>query len=121
MSFDAMLNHRCDVYHIRRADESPGYGLPPSPLFSYSAEPDIIGLACHFGVKGGTRAIVQNGPQADYQAKIKLVAPLGADIRLNDKIVDKSNGYEYTADIPVRVRDHHLFVMIGRKAAQEAL
>jgi len=121
MSFESMLNHRCDVYHIRRADESPGYGLPSSPSFSYPAEPDIKGLACHFGVKGGARAIAQNEPQADYQAKIKLTAPPGADIRLNDLIVDAGSGYEYTADIPVRIRDHHIYVMVSRRAGQEAI
>lgn len=121
MSFDAMLNHKCDVYHIKREDESPGYDLPSSPSFSYSEAPDIVDLVCHFGVKGRTQIIVQNEPQADYQAKIKLTVPLGSDIRLNDKIVDKSSGYEYTADIPIRVRDHHLFVMLSRKASQEAL
>ena len=120
MSFEAMLNHKCDVYHMQREDASPGYGLPSSPSFSYAKTPDIEGLQCHFGV-GGTRNVVQGEPQANYQASIKLVVPMGTDIRLNDKVVDKSNGYEYTADIPVQVRDHHLFVMLTRKSAQEPL
>ncbi len=121
MSFESMLNHKCDVYHMLRSDESPGYGLPSSPSFSYPAKPDIVDQTCHFSVKSGTRTVVQNEPQADYQASIKLVVPLGTDLRLNDKIVDKATGYEYTADIPVQVRNHHVFVMLSRKSAQEPL
>ena len=33
MSFETMLNHKCDVYHMQRDDMSPGYGLPSSPSF----------------------------------------------------------------------------------------
>ena len=123
MSFEAMLNHKCDVYHIRKADMSPGYNLPGSPQFSYPDMPDIEGLQCHFNIRTGsqTRVVIQNAPEADYQAKIKLVVPLSADIRLNDKIVDIDTGYEYTAEIPIRVRDHHKFVMVHRTAAQEPL
>jgi hypothetical protein len=116
-----MLNHRCDIYHIQRTDASPGYNLPGSPLFSYPDAPDIARVACHFNVKSGSRSIVQNEPQADYEAKIKLVYPLGVDIRLNDKIVDCGTGYEYTADIPVKIRNHHEYVMLRRTKNQEAL
>lgn len=121
MSFDSMLNHKCDVYHILQSNASPGYGLPSSPSFSYPDEPDIADLACHFCVKSGTRLVVQLTPQAEYQAKIKLVVPIGSDIRLNDKITDKQTGYEYTADIPVQIRNHHLYVMVSRKPIQEPL
>ena len=121
MSFEAMLNHKCDVYHIRRTDVSPGYNLPDSPSFSYPETPDIQDLACHFGVRGGSREIVQTEPMAKYQAKIKLAVPLGTDIRLNDKIINTETGYEYTADIPIRIREHHMFVMIRRTAGQEPI
>jgi hypothetical protein len=116
-----MLNHKCDVYHIHRSNASPGYNLPSSPSFSYSDVPDIAELTCHFNVKSGALSIVQVEPQANYEAKIKLVVPLGTDIRLNDKIVNCETGYEYTADIPVKIRNHHMYVMIRRIASQEAL
>lgn len=124
MSFDTMLNHKCDVYHIKREDKSPGYGLPSSPSFSYSGTPDIVDLACHFNTKnGGVSALLvtQSEPMANLEGKIKLVLPLGTDIRLNDKIVNKQNGYEYTAEVPVQVRNHHLYVMVKRTTAQEPL
>jgi hypothetical protein len=121
MSFETMLNHKCDVYHIHRADASPGYNLPSSPSFSYPDDPDLVGLTCHFGVKSGTQVVVQHEPQANYEAKVKLTVPLGTDIRLNDKIVNTETGYEYTAEVPVRIRQHHMFVMIRRTDAQEPL
>lgn len=121
MSFEAMLNHECDIYHVQKVRASPGYKLPSSPSFSYPDTPDEENVKCHFCVKSGTRVVVQAEPQAVYQAQIKLILPLDTDIRLNDKIVDKASGYEYTADIPVRVQDHHLFVMIRRRSSQEAL
>lgn len=116
-----MLNHRCDVYHIRRADTSPGYNLPSSPAFSYSDEADIADLRCHFSVNGGSRSIDQHEPHATYSASVKLVVPWGTDIRLNDKIVDRSTGYAYTAEIPIPIRSHHAFVMLHRTAGQEPL
>jgi hypothetical protein len=45
----------------------------------------------------------------------KLQLPVGTDIRVNDKIVDKGNGLVYTAEIPKNVRDHHMIVRIQRK------
>ena len=54
-------------------------------------------------------------------AKKKLTLPIGTDVRLNDKIVDCDTGLEYTAEQPVNVRGHHLFVYLKRKNGQEAL
>ena len=127
MSFQSMLNHKCDVYHIRNENTSPGYGLPASPSFEYGETPDLTDVPCHFNIKGsaGSRNIVQtpplSAPNANYQAKIKLVLPLGTDIRLNDKIVDKSDGCEYTADKPIPIRSHHMFVMLRRTVSQEPI
>jgi len=127
MAFDSFLNHKCDVYHITQKTESVGFGLEDKHSFSYPDEPDLTEVRCHFNIRGsaGSRNIVQNpataAPHAEYRAKIKLVFPYGTDIRLNDKIVDKSNGYEYTADIPVQVQRHHMFVMVRRTASQEPI
>lgn len=121
MSLGELLDHTCEVYHIKRTDSSPGYGLPSSPSFSYGSTPDLAGVPCHFGVKAGTITVVQKEPQAVYEAKIKLTLPIGTDIRLNDKIVHCETGYEYTADIPRDVRDHHMVVYLQRKSKQAAL
>ncbi len=66
MSFNGLLNHTCDIYHMLRSDKSPGYNLPSSPTFSYPQGPDIAAVQCHFCVKSGTLVIVQNEPQARF-------------------------------------------------------
>lgn len=108
------FNHTCDIYHIIEGERSPGYNLPASPSFSYPKEPDIPGQTCHFGVKSATVTVIQTAPANLMDAKIKLTLPIGTDVRLNDKIVDCTTGLEYTAEQPVNVRNHHLFVYIKK-------
>ena len=55
------------------------------------------------------------------EAKTKLTLPIGTDVRINDKIVDCATRLEYTAEQPVNVRNHHIFVYIKRNTGQEAL
>lgn len=120
MSFNGLLNHSCDIYHMVRTDKSPGYGLPSSPSFSYPEAPDIAAVPCHFGTKGGAMAVIRN-EQAMLEARIKLALPAGTDIRVNDKIVDCDTRYEYTAEIPRNIRGHHITVFVCRTAQQEPL
>lgn len=121
MSLEALLDHTCDIYHIKKEDNSPGYGLAASPCFEYPEGSDIKNQPCHFGVKFHNITITQTEPANMMDAKIKLTLPIGTDVRLNDKIVDCASGLEYTAEQPVNVRDHHLFVYIKRKEAQKPL
>lgn len=121
MSLEALLDHTCDIYHITKEGKSPGYGLAASPSFEYPEEPDIKGQGCHFGVKNSAVSVTQTSPANLMDAKKKLTLPIGTDVRLNDKIVDCTTGLEYTAEQPVNVRDHHLFVYLKRKNGQEAL
>ena len=121
MSLEALLNHTCDIYHIVAATESPGYNLPESPSFSYPDEPDISGQTCHFGVKSASVTVTQTAPANLLDAKIKLTLPLGTDIRINDKVVDCDTSLEYTAENPVTVRNHHMFVYIQRIDRQKEL
>lgn len=114
MSLENLLNHSCDIYHILDGEHSPGFNLPASPSFEYPKEPDISGQTCHFGVRSASVSITQTAPANLMDAKIKLTLPLGTDVRLNDKIVDCATGLEYTAEQPVKVREHHLFVYIKK-------
>ncbi len=121
MSLEALLNHTCDIYHIRKEGKSPGYGLAASPSFEYPEEPDIEGQSCHFSVKLHNATITQTAPANLMDAKLKLTLPIGTDVRLNDKIVNCENGLEYTAEQPVPIRDHHIIVYIKREEAQKPL
>lgn len=121
MSFDAFLDHTCNIFHMQKTESSPGYNLPSSPSFSYPEEPDLAAIPCHFGVKSGTYTIVQLEPQANLEAKVKLALPAGTDVRLNDKIVDCATGYEYTAEVPRNIRGHHTTVLLHRSGQQEPI
>ncbi|MDE7245002.1 MAG: YqbH/XkdH family protein [Oscillospiraceae bacterium] len=121
MSLEALLNHTCDIYHIKKEGKSPGYGLAASPSFSYPEEPDIAGQTCHFGIESRNVTVTQTAPANLMDAKIKLTLPIGTDVRLNDKIIDCATGLAYTAEQPVNVRGHHLFVYIKREEAQKPL
>ncbi len=121
MSLENLLNHTCDIYHIRENSSSPGYTLPHSPTFSYSDTPDISGQKCHFGVKSASVTITQTEPANLMDAKIKLTLPADTDVRLNDKITDCATGFEYTAEQPVNVREHHVFVYIKKTGGQKTL
>lgn len=114
MSLENLLNHKCNIYHIEEGASSPGYSLPSSPSFTYPEEPDISEQSCHFGVKSRAVTIIQTAPANLMDAKIKLTLPIGTDVRLNDKIVDCETGLEYTAEQPVNVRGHHLFVYVKK-------
>ena len=125
MSFDGLLNHKCDIFHMLRTDASPGYNLPSSPTFSYPESPDLSAVPCHFSVKGGNLRVVQKEPQANLTANlaasIKLVLPAKTDVRINDKIVDTGTGIEYTAELPCDIRGHHIYVLLRRTSRQEAI
>ncbi len=116
-----LLDHRCDIYHPVKAADSPGFGLPSSPIFSYPDKPDIQDLQCHFGYESFEYGLYQKTPMNTLTEKVKLTLPAGTDIRINDKIIDCCTGLEYTAGRPRNVRNHHVFVFIKRTKQQEAL
>lgn len=121
MSIEKLLDHKCNIYHLRKTQKSPGFGLPPSEAFDYPEKPDEKEIICHFGIESLDTRTEQKNPQNVLQEKIKLTLPIGTDIRINDKIVDCESGLEYMAERPKPVRNHHIFVYIKRTKEQEAL
>lgn len=121
MSLENLLDHRCDIYHLKKLDKPVGYGLPGDISFEYDKKPDVKSVKCHFGVESLEAGTNQKNPQNVLDEKIKLTLPSGTDIRINDKIIDCVTGFEYTAEKPRNVRDHHIFVYIKRTKEQEAL
>ena len=121
MSIEAFFDHKCDIYHVQHESQSPGYALPSSPVFSYPEKADEADIPCHFAVKAATVTVTQTEPANMMDAKIKLTLPSGTDIRLNDKIVWKETGLEYTAEQPRNIRNHHIFAYIKRTAPQRPL
>ncbi len=122
MAIADFFDHTCNIFHIQSKDGSPGFGLPSSSSeFSYPSEPDETEVACHFAVKSATVTITQTEPANLLEAKIKLTLPADTDIRLNDKIVWRENGTEYTAELPRNIRGHHKFVYLKRTNTQKPI
>ncbi|MBE6845038.1 MAG: DUF3599 family protein [Ruminococcus sp.] len=121
MAFEELLNHKCNIYHLRKTEKSVGYGLKPSLNFSYPEEPDEKDVTCHFGIESFEASVKQEQPQNVLREKIKLMLPFDTDIQINDKVIDCDSKFEYTAEKPVKVRNHHIYVYIKRTKEQEAL
>ena len=121
MSIEAFFDHTCDIYHLSKEQASPGFKLPASPSFAYPEEPSEAAIPCHFAVKSASVTTTQEDPANMMDARIKLTLPVGTDIRINDKIVWRDTGLEYTAELPRNVRNHHKFVFVKRTQHQRPM
>lgn len=115
MSFENFLDHKCDIYHVIKKENSPGYGLPTTTEFEYGDTPNISGQCCHFNVKSGGITIVQGEPQTEASGRVKLNLPPGTDIRLNDRVISHESGLSYRAELPRNIRGHHIMVYVNRE------
>lgn len=111
MSFKSLLTDRCSIYHIVETSTSPGYGLPGEAVFNYGELPDLEDMPCKFTEKG--LSITQGEPGSEIVHSFAVSFLISADIRLNDKVIFE--GAEYKAQIPRKVRNHHIVVTVIRK------
>lgn len=114
MSIDNLFDHKCDIYHMVKQGKDIGYGIETQD-FVYPSNPDEAAVDCHFNAEPGSIEQTETANEYIYHGKLQL--PVGTDIRVNDRIVDKRNGLAYTAEIPKDVRGHHIIVYINRKGA----
>lgn len=121
MSLADFFDGHCDIYHVVETTASPGYNLPGSPSFSYPAQPDESNIPCHFHVRAQNINITQTEPANRLTVDQKLSLPADTDIRLNDKVVDRDTGLEYTAKLPRNIRGHHKITNLKRTQQQEPL
>lgn len=121
MAIEDFFDHECSIFHVKKENKSPGYGLEESPVYSYGAIPDIETSPCHFYVRNSSINIVQNEPEKRYEDHVKLALPIGTDIRLNDLVVNKETGMKYEAEIPKNIRGHHIAVYLNRQGIKGAL
>lgn len=112
MTLEHLLDHKCDIYHPERQEESPGYGLPGQQILRYRQEPDEKDTICHFSIHDSTLKLVQQQPQQYLEGRIKLTLPADTDIRLHDKVISKESGMKYIAEVPRVIRNHHISVYL---------
>lgn len=124
MALEDFFDHTCMLFHAEKNNRNLGYGISDENHFSYPdvAEEKDTDIPCHFSVKAGTYQTSQGEPQNAYSARLKLALPIGTDIRVNDKVISGVTGYEYTAEIPRNIRNHHITVYVNRSGTvKEAL
>lgn len=124
MAFEDFFNHSCTLYHAVNGSGNLGYGVVDEHKFLYSdvSEDKDTDIPCHFHIKTGTYQVSQGEPQNAYAARLKLSLPIETDIRVNDKVVSGVTGYTYIAEIPRKVRNHHIIVYVNRSGSvKEAL
>ena len=124
MAWEDFFNHTCTIYHVQKESCNMGYGVSTDEKFSYPSKPEEkdMDIPCHFHVKSGQSQIVQEEPLNRYSARLKLSLPVDTDIRVNDKVVSGVTGYAYIAEMPRKIRDHHIIVYVHRKGSvQEAI
>lgn len=117
MAWEDFLNHRCTIYHLGKGPQDLGYGIMDENAFRYPDVPEEkdMDIPCHFAVKSGNYAVTQGDPLDAYSARIKLSLPLHTDIRVNDKVVSAETGFSYIAELPRKVRKHHIIVYVHRQ------
>ena len=111
MSFSKMLTDKCNIYHLNESISSPGYGMPGDTQFTYNDQPDLVDVPCKFTEK--SQNITQGDPGAEIVHSFAVSFLINADIRLNDKVVFE--GAEYKAQIPRKVKKHHIEATVTRK------
>lgn len=113
MAYEDLLDHKCAIYHMQKADKGLGYGITTGS-FLYPEEPDVTEVPCHFNV-GDSGSLNQTEDTNEYLVTGKLQLLAGTEVYVNDKIVDLGTGLTYTAEIPRNIRDHHVVVKVQRK------
>ncbi|GIN71136.1 hypothetical protein J14TS2_16110 [Bacillus sp. J14TS2] len=114
MSYENLLTHECDVYHLKsRPVEGGGFGVPTKDRQEeqhYDEDPDISEQNCYF--TENTQTISQGEPNAIIIERQLVHFPISADIRINSKIVWE--GIEYKSQKPRNIKNHHQEVILVR-------
>ena len=121
--YSDFLNDRCDIYHLQTGEVSVGYGISAATAsHSYPDEPDLTDVPCHFNRHGIFEGLGESAPARMYYGATKVQFPKGTDVRVNDRIVDKVTGVQYTISIPYMVgRNHHIAAQVSRMTQESRL
>ncbi|AGG62011.1 YqbH/XkdH family protein [Bacillus subtilis] len=116
MSYQSLLTHRCDIYHLQEKKENrkQKFGVPVEdvqPVFSYPDEPDIENQPCYFTEK--SQSIIQQESNVSIYQSFLVHFPATADIRVNDRAV--WDGTAYKLQKPRKIRNHHWEVTAVRE------
>lgn len=113
MSYEDLLIHECDIYHLKVSEKEGKYGIPSKDLskeYYYSDEPDHSGVSCYFAERSQT--LTQNSPDPRVIQSFLVHFEVDQDVRVNDKVI--RDGIKYKLNIPNNIRGHHVEVIAVR-------
>lgn len=114
MSYEDLLEHECDIFHLQSESVDSGFGIPSEDRqsrFFYGDSPDVTEQSCYFTEK--TQTITQGEPNREIHQTFLVHFPIEADIQLNDKVVWE--GITLKAQKPRNIKDHHIEVTMIRR------
>ncbi|TDQ35278.1 DUF3599 family protein [Aureibacillus halotolerans] len=109
MSFESLLTHRCDIYHLQNSAAESNYGIPSEHLQqreSYNDTPDASQVPCYF--EENSQSMSQGEPGQLLSRTMQLFFLPSADVRENSKVI--LDGRSYILQVPNKIRGHHIEV-----------
>lgn len=118
--FEDFLNHKCDIFHLVEVEKTAGYGVRTGKRMEVEDTPSLTEVRCHFHITQSNFLRIEQGePYSRLSGETKLTLPIGTDIRMNDIVRDCDTGMRYRADLPNKIQDHHISVVIRREDGQK--
>jgi len=115
MSYEDLLTHECDVYHLKtRPVGGGGFGIPSEDRqkeYYYDDVPDVVGQKCYLTEK--SQAITQAEPNNTIVQTFNAHFPVSADIRINSKVIWEE--ITLKAQKPRKIKNHHQEVTLIRR------
>ncbi|RFA37037.1 DUF3599 domain-containing protein [Virgibacillus dokdonensis] len=115
MSYEKLLTHECDIYHLKtKFNDDSGFGIPAEDRqeeYYYEEVPDVKATKCYFVSK--SQSIVQGEPNAEVVEAWLVHFLLTEDIRTNSKVI--WDGVAYKTQKPRKIRNHHQEVVLIRR------
>lgn len=113
MSYDNMLIHECDIYHLKSREGSGNFGIPDKDVqreTHYEDKPDVTNQICYLAEK--SQGLTQAEPNHVIVQTYLAHFPIYANIKINSKVVWE--GLVLKAQKPRNIRDHHIEVKLVR-------
>lgn len=113
MSYEYMLIHECDIYHLKSREGSGNFGIPDKDVQRetyYKDKPDIKGQICYLSEK--SQGLTQAEPNHVIVQTYLAHFPIDANIKINSKVFWE--GITLKAQKPRNIRNHHQEVILVR-------
>lgn len=114
MSYEDLLDHECDIYHLKSRSSGGKWGIPDENRQQehfYAEKADVLEQPCYFIEK--TQNVTQGEPNNEMFQTFLVHFPIDADIQLNDKVV--WDGITLKAQKPRKIKEHHIEVTLLRR------